>query len=135
MLNRSHNSSRSTSFRPTVEALENRLVPSGSAVTLHQEVMPPPALVGLTLENSLGRQVVVVGQDPETTIEPLVRLRRVVYDAVTTPGPNTPLLYGPIEVGFLKTIEGDTATVVQMAAKVQKTTAPGNPTEELSLNF
>jgi hypothetical protein len=108
MLKQSRNSSEST-FRPTVEALEDRLVPSGYDV----KAMTSSPVVGLTLETGLGQAIAVVERDLGASVAPLVRLRRIVGEAVPTPAINTSLAF--IKIDFLRTLDGGTAPVSTMA--------------------
>src|SRR5206468_6269451 len=73
MPKKTRSSSQPTSFRPAVEALEDRLVPSGA-----------PPVVGLTLANDLVRSSLVVEQAPQAQIEPLVRLCHTVGEVAQT---------------------------------------------------
>jgi hypothetical protein len=113
MLNQSRNSSEST-FRPTVEALEDRLVPSGYDL----KAMMPSPVVGLTLETGLGQGIAVVERDLGASVAPLVRLRRVVGEAVPTPATNTSLAF--VKIDFLRTIDGGTSPVTMLFLKTDK---------------
>src|SRR5262245_32561152 len=76
MLKPSRSVSESTSFRPGSESMEDRLVPSGGVVPKAEVASPP--MVGLSLENRLGRELAVVVRDLGPQVDSLVRLRRTV---------------------------------------------------------
>src|SRR5260370_12012274 len=100
MQSQSRNSPRPASFRPALEALEDRQVPSGLNLEEHATPIPmasdamqqseaPHPVVGLTLANDPARSILVVERNLDAQIEAPVRLRRVAGDSqLTQPSPD-----------------------------------------------
>jgi hypothetical protein len=108
-----------TSFHPTVEALEDRLVLSPTeSLSL--------SAVGLTLEHGPARGVAVVEQNLGGQAEALIRLRRVVDSGVMLRGPVTTQVPGnatpmtSLKYTHLQTMDGGTAPVVVAATRFLK---------------
>jgi hypothetical protein len=129
MQNQSRSLPRPASFRPALEALEDRRVPSGLNLAGHanpmlmagdalQQSEAPQPVVGLTLANDRSGSILVVERNLDAQIEPLIRLRRVVGESqltepspemAQTPRPVNPLTY--LKYDFLRTLDGGTAPV------------------------
>ena len=95
MLNSSRSSSVSKTFRPIVEALEDRLVPAGgffqaptsdpvmAAKVIHRAEAPQP-VVALTQESGSALVTAPVVGAPEGPVDQFIRLRRIVSDTPQT---------------------------------------------------